>query len=186
MTRHAMPTTVANVGYRVDKKTERTKYFWLDGGSLYLYTIYMPTNLCLNVVAGNEGEPEAVLLRAVQIIEGEDLVWKLRDIKSKKSEDLANGPGKIGQALGIDKEKMNGIDLLRGPCRIVDGGIKDFEVGVSKRVNIDYAEEWIDKEWRFYIKNNSFVSKPPTEKSKEATKQKKAEKSLSKAKSKPS
>jgi len=63
----------------------------------------------------------------------------MRNIKSNKSEDLANGPGKVGQALGIDKDKMKGIDLLAGPCRIVDGGIKDFETGVSKRVNIDYA-----------------------------------------------
>ena len=40
-----------------NKKTERTKYFWLDGGHLYLYTIYMPTNVCLNVVAYLEGHP---------------------------------------------------------------------------------------------------------------------------------
>jgi 3-methyladenine DNA glycosylase Mpg len=57
----------------------------LDGGALYIYTIYMPTNICLNVVAGFEDQPEAVLIRAVQIIEGEDIVWKLRNIKSKKS-----------------------------------------------------------------------------------------------------
>lgn len=128
----------------------------------------MPTNICLNVVAGSEGEPEAVLLRAVQIIEGEDLVWKMRKIKSNKSEDLTNGPGKIGQALGIDKDKMNGIDLLTGNCRVVDGGIKDFEMGVSKRINIDYAGEWVDREWRFFIKNNSYVSKPPAPKSEKA------------------
>jgi DNA-3-methyladenine glycosylase len=91
----------------------------------------------------------------------------LRNIKSKKVEDLVNGPGKIGQALGIDKETMNGCDLLAGPLRIVDGGIKDFEIEVSKRINIDYAEEWIDKEWRFFIKGNSYVSKPPPPKKKE-------------------
>ena len=50
-TKLAMLTTVMTY-VNLDKKTDRTKYFWLDGGSLYIYTIYMPTNVCLNVVAG--------------------------------------------------------------------------------------------------------------------------------------
>lgn len=95
----------------------------------------------------------------MQPIEGLPIVRSLRDIKSNKIEDLANGPGKVGQALGIDKEKMNGIDLIEGDFTIVDAGIDGFEMGVSRRVNIDYAEEWIDKPWRFFIKGNTFVSK---------------------------
>ena len=71
----------------------------------------MPTNICLNVVAGLEGQPEAVLIRAVQPIEGLDIVKSLRNIQSNKVEDLSNGPGKVGQSLGINKELMNGIDL---------------------------------------------------------------------------
>ena len=63
----------------------------------------MPTNICLNVVAGLEGQPEAVLIRAVQPIEGIDIVKSLRNIQSNKVEDLSNGPGKVGQALGINK-----------------------------------------------------------------------------------
>jgi DNA-3-methyladenine glycosylase len=54
----------------LDKKTEKTKYFWLDGGHLYVYTIYMPTNICINIVAGLENEPEAVLIRAIQPVDG--------------------------------------------------------------------------------------------------------------------
>jgi DNA-3-methyladenine glycosylase len=119
----------------------------------------MPTNICLNVVAGLEGEPEAVLIRAVQPIEGLNLVRSLRDIKSNKVEDLTNGPGKVGQALGIDKEKLNGIDLTEGDFTILDVGINDFEMGISRRVNIDYAQEWIDTPWRFFVKGNTFVSK---------------------------
>jgi len=53
---------------------------------------------------------------------------------------MCNGPAKVGQSLAIDKEKMNGIDLLDGEFRIVDVGIKDFEMETSRRVNIDYAE----------------------------------------------
>jgi DNA-3-methyladenine glycosylase len=56
---------------------------------------------------------------------------------------------------------MNGCDLVEGKFRIVDGGInmKNFKIGISKRINIDYAAEWRDKLWRFYIENNSYVSK---------------------------
>lgn len=77
-----------------NKKTERTKYFWLPGGHVYMFTIYR-TNVCFNIVAGKENEPEAVLLRAVEPIEGISLVYKNRDFKSKKLKDLTNGPGKL-------------------------------------------------------------------------------------------
>lgn len=123
----------------------------MDGGHLYIYTIYMPTNICLNVVAGLEGEPEAVLIRAVQPIVGIDIMRGIRNIKSNKLEDMCNGPGKVGQSLAINKEQMNGIDLMKGEFRIVDAGISDFKMGVSRRVNIDYAEEWVDTPWRFFI-----------------------------------
>ena len=72
---------------------------------------------------------------------------------------MCNGPGKVGQSLAVDKEKMNGMDLLDGEFKIVDAGIDNFEMGVSRRVNIDYAEEWIDKPWRFFVKGNTYVSK---------------------------
>lgn len=72
---------------------------------------------------------------------------------------MSNGPGKVGMCLSIDKDTMNGRDLTAGSLRIVDAGIKDFKMGISKRINIDYAEEWIDKPWRFYVIGNSFVSK---------------------------
>lgn len=54
---------------------------------------------------------------------------------------------------------MNGTKLTEGEFKIVDGGIEGFSVGVSRRVNIDYAEEWIDKPWRFFVEGNKFVSK---------------------------
>jgi DNA-3-methyladenine glycosylase len=80
-------------------------------------------------------------------------------------EDLCNGPGKVGQALGIDMAEMNGMSLVNDErLKIVDGGIEDFTVGVSRRINIDYAEEWIDKPWRFYIEGNNYVSKVPVSK----------------------
>ena len=74
----------------------------------------MPTNICLNVVAGLEGQPEAVLIRAVQPIVGIDIMRGIRNIKSNKLEDMCNGAGKVGQSLAINKEQMNGIDLITG------------------------------------------------------------------------
>ena len=134
---------------------------------------------CLTIQARLTGQElyrrAAPLIRAVQPIEGLPIVRSLRDIKSNKIEDLTNGPGKVGQALGIDKEKMNGIDLSEGDFTIVDAGIDGFEMGVSRRVNIDYAEEWIDTPWRFFVKGNTFVSKvnfnaPKKEKKEKAAK----------------
>jgi len=98
---------------------------------------------------------------------------EVRKIKSNKIEDLSNGPGKVGMSLGIVKDTMNGCDITTGKLRLVDAGIKDFKVGISKRINIDYAGEWIDKPWRFYVVGNSFVSKvnpdAPPKKKKEKT-----------------
>lgn len=65
----------------------------------------------------------------------------------------------MGQGLGINKELMNGIDLTEGEFTIVDAGIDNFDMGISRRVNIDYAEEWIDTPWRFFVKGNTYVSK---------------------------
>lgn len=61
----------------------------------------MPSNICLNVIAGLEGEPEGVLIRAVQPVVGLDIIQNLRQIKSKNIEDLTNGPGKVGQSLAV-------------------------------------------------------------------------------------
>ncbi len=76
-----------------NKKTEKTKYFWLEGGHLYLYSIY-GNNTCLNIVAGLENEPEAVLIRAVEPLDGIDKMFENR-AKIKKTKDLTNGPGKL-------------------------------------------------------------------------------------------
>ena len=121
----------------------------------------MITNVCLNVVAYLEGHPEAVLIRAVEPIQGLPMIIKARNLKSKKVEDLTNGPGKVGLSLGV-KMDMNGIDLMQGELRIVDGGISGLKILTSPRININYAEEWITKPWRFYVEGNKFVSKPPT------------------------
>lgn len=148
-----------------NKKTEKTKYFWQIGGKLYVYSIY-GNNMCLNIVASDEKKPEAVLIRAIEPLRGIEMIKELRKFGEKKEsssnlKNLCNGPGKTGASLNIDKS-FNGVDLTTSDkiFLLYDESFK-FEIGISKRINIDYAEEWIHKEWRFFVKDNAFVSKAP-------------------------
>ncbi|MCK8825415.1 DNA-3-methyladenine glycosylase [Fuchsiella alkaliacetigena] len=140
-----------------NKRTKRTKVMFKQGGYAYVYLIYGIHN-CFNVVSGVEGKPEAVLVRAVEPVSNLEFIKSQRDIKSKRVEDLTNGPGKLSQALEIDRE-LNGYDLTIGDQLYIKDTQQSYEIEQDTRINIDYAEEYRDKLWRFYIKNNSFVSK---------------------------
>ena len=113
----------------------------------------------LNVVTNERDKPEAVLIRAVEPIKGLEIIRKNRAIKSKKIEGLTNGPGKLTQALAIGKE-LNSYDLISGDELYIKEAEKkqNYEIVSCKRINIDYAEEYREKLWRFYIKGNPFVS----------------------------
>jgi len=141
------------------KMTDRTKHLYQKGGHLYVYLIY-GISCCMNITASIEGEPTAVLIRAVEIMEGYDFVVSNRNMKnlSKIGRELTNGPGKLCAAMKIDKTH-NTVDITQaGELFVADGDNKPFEIVVSKRINIGYAQEYIDKPWRFYIKGNKFVS----------------------------
>lgn len=144
-----------------NKRTKRTEVMFHNGGIAYVYLIY-GMYYCLNVVANIKDKPEAVLIRAVEPVKGLTHIRENRKIKSKKVEALTNGPGKLTQALIIDK-KLNGHNLkTRSELYIKDDNSYDtgkYEIVQAKRINIDYAEEYSDKLWRFYLKENSFVSK---------------------------
>jgi len=137
--------------------TERTKVMFEEGGKAYIYFIY-GMYYCLNIVVEREGKPEAVLIRGVEPVENREEIEKNRKIKSKKEQDLTNGPGKLCTALKIDKS-LNGYDITKkGELYIVEGE-SAVDIKSTTRINIDYAEEYKDKHWRFYIKGNKFVSK---------------------------
>ena len=142
-----------------NKRTSRTEVMFHEGGCAYIYLIYGMYH-CLNVVCNKKDVPEAVLIRAVEPLNGVDVIRNYRQIKSNKEKDLTNGPGKLCQALDIDKS-LNGYDLVNGEeMYIVKGDKKEvaLKIVVSKRINIDYAEDYVDKLWRFYIKDNPYVS----------------------------
>ncbi len=140
-----------------NKRTKRTEVMFWPGGYTYVYLIYGMYN-CLNIVTGSEDKPEAVLIRAIEPLDGLDIIKENRVIKSKKLANLTNGPGKLCQALDIDRE-LNGYNLNRGDDLYLEDNHEVVEVAKAKRINIDYAQEYKDKLWRFYIKNNGFLSK---------------------------
>lgn len=138
-------------------KSKRTEPMFLEGGYVYVFLIYGMYS-CFNVVCGKENEPHAVLIRAVEPLDNLEIIKANRNIKSKRNFDLTNGPGKLTKALQIDK-KHNYLNLKESEeIYIEDDGENEFQIVESKRINIDYAEEYKDKLWRFYIKDNPYVS----------------------------
>ena len=133
--------------------TARSRLMFGEGGFAYVYFTY-GKHYCFNVVTGREGVAGAVLVRALEPLSGIEIMRRNRGMKSVR--DLTNGPGKLTEAMGITREQ-NGVDLTkRGElflcrARVVEG----FEVVVGRRVGIRVG---VEKPWRFYIKNNKFVS----------------------------
>ncbi len=141
-------------------RTKRTQTQFGPKGHAYIYLIY-GMYYCFNVTSGAvSGKPEAVLFRALEPLEGVELMMKRRPRAKGKKENLANGPGKLCQALGLTKVQ-NGADLTVPPFYIEDDGFAVSRDGVvqTTRIGVDYADDWKHKPWRFYIKGNSFVSK---------------------------
>lgn len=136
------------------RRTKRTEIQFNEGGFAYIYFIY-GCHYCLNIVTSIKGEPESVLIRALEPIDGISLMQKRRNTENLIN--LCNGPGKLCQAMGLNKDQ-NGIDLMEDILYLEDS-TETFEIISSKRINIEYAEEAKDYEWRFYIKENKFISK---------------------------
>lgn len=129
----------------------RTDVMFGPAGHLYVYFTY-GMHYCCNVVVGEEGTGSAVLIRATEPVEGEAVLEKRR--KGRAGVELTNGPAKLCQALAIDKT-MNGHDLEKAPLRLVlvEG---QKEIITTKRIGISKEK---DRLWRFYLKNNTYVSK---------------------------
>lgn len=140
------------------KVTPRTKPIFDEGGITYIYLIY-GMYYCLNIVVNKVNVPHCVLIRAVEPLDENTINFSRinRPIKSKKIQDLTNGPGKLCKALKIDKA-LNEIDVTKKGTLYILEGEAPKEIVMDKRINIDYAEEYKDKEWRFYIQGNPYVS----------------------------
>jgi len=136
--------------------TERTKIMLDTPGLAYVYIIY-GVHHCLNVVAHSMGQAGAVLIRAVEPLTGIEVMQRRRGVDAIRS--LCSGPGKLCQAFGITKDH-NGHFLGEQPVYITFERKVDTEQIVAvPRVNIDYAGEAKHWPWRFYIKENAYVSR---------------------------
>ena len=136
--------------------TPRTSVMFGPPGHTYVYMIY-GFHFCLNVVTEPVGYPAAVLIRAVEPLENLDLMRKLRN-KPERETNIASGPGKLCMAMSIDKQ-LNGADLLGATIWIEDRQLDPGPIGASPRVGVDYAGEYKDKPWRFFVDGSPHVSR---------------------------
>jgi len=131
----------------------RTDVMFGPAGHLYVYFTY-GMHYCMNIVCGLEGEGTAVLIRALEPVEGTGLMAEKRNGKS--GVELTNGPAKVCQALAIDKT-WNGHDLHDTPVQlVVQPALRSEQIVQTTRIGITKAA---DVPWRFYERGNPYVSK---------------------------
>lgn len=146
------------------RRTKRTEPLYEEGGVSYIYFIYGLYH-CFNVVTNEKDVAEAVLVRAIEPLNEFDYIAKIRynkeynELTKTQIKNLTNGPSKLCLAYLIDRD-INVLKLYeKGLIYIEDDNYDEFEIVDTKRIGIDYAEEAKDFLWRFYIKDNPFVSK---------------------------
>jgi DNA-3-methyladenine glycosylase len=140
------------------RRTQRTETMYGLGGTAYVYFVYGMYNQ-FNVVTNIKDVPHAVLVRALEPIEGLDVIRRRRAGRSEY--ELTSGPGRLCIALGIDRG-LDKADLLGDRVWIEEApSISPRQIARGPRIGIDYAEKWITKPWRFWVKDNPFVSKRP-------------------------
>lgn len=139
-----------------NRRTKRTETMFSIGGTVYIFFIY-GMYFQFNIVVGAIDSPHAILIRAVEPVENCEIMRERRGKMPEKN--LTSGPGKLCIALGIDKN-LNNEDLLGEKVWLEN--FKTFseeEISSGKRIGIDYAEEFAEKPWRFWVKDNIYVSR---------------------------
>ena len=149
------------------RRTARNESMWGDGGHAYVYFTY-GMHHCVNVVAAKKDEPVAALIRALEPVEGIDVMTQLRGQHRKRQApkirdvDLCSGPAKLCQALAIDRA-LDGEDLISSDRLFIEKtrGRLYPQKGIVKgpRVGVAYAGSWAQKPLRFFIKDNPHVSR---------------------------
>ena len=133
-------------------RTKRNDPMFGPPGTLYVYLSH-GLHHCVNVVTGEEGFPAAVLIRALEPVEGRETMARRRG----RDDELCSGPGRLGQALGIEL-KHNRLFLGEGPVRLEAGRpVSESEVGTSARIGITRAADW---PLRFFVRGHPAVKAP--------------------------
>jgi DNA-3-methyladenine glycosylase len=139
------------------KLTDRTSVMFNGGGHAYVYLCYGMHNL-FNIVTNVEGVAEAVLIRALEPLEGVDVMMERRGATVPKNH-LTSGPGKLTKSMGIDRT-WNGMILVGSDIWIEENGSTGSKkIDVTKRIGVEYAGEDAELLWRFSLKGNPWVSK---------------------------
>lgn len=145
------------------RRTKRVETMYGPPGRAYVYIIYGMYN-CLNTITREEGVSQGVLIRGIEPIEGLDYMAlnrfnkPLEELTKNQIKNLTNGPGKLCQAMMIDRS-LDKEDLCGERLYIEKGIDRNFDIVEAKRIGIDYAEEARDFLYRFYIEGNPNVSK---------------------------
>jgi DNA-3-methyladenine glycosylase len=137
-------------------KTKRNEVMFKEGGHLYVYFTY-GMHFCCNVVTEAEGKGRAILLRAVEPLEGIEVMRKNRSFDADRKDywNLTNGPAKLCEAMGIERE-MNGTDLLGKTIFLTEGEkVSRSKIGSSTRIGVKNGAE---KRWRFFVKRRGGLS----------------------------
>lgn len=141
------------------RRTARTEAMWGPAGHAYVFQTY-GLHFCFNVVTVGPGVPQAVLVRALEPTRGLELMARRRGVPPERATLLCSGPARLCQALGITRAQY-GHDLTRPPLYLCRGRgpVPDEAVATGPRIGVDYAGEWKDRPWRFWIRGNPHVSK---------------------------
>jgi len=145
------------------RRTPRNESMYLPGGHAYVYFTY-GNHFCLNVVCGKKDEGVAVLIRALEPTEGLAFM-KARRLKARRDEDLCSGPGKLTQAMGIDRT-LDGIDLRTSRSLFIEQlrqrPLADACIERTSRIGLnptpEWPGDWATRQLRFLIRENSHVS----------------------------
>lgn len=141
-----------------NKRTGRTEVMFGNGGHAYVYLCYGIHEM-FNVVVGPTEKAHAILIRAVEPLDGMEIIQDRRRLR-RSGYNLGAGPGNLTRSLAIDRS-MNGLNLMeREHVWIEDREVDPpaEKIVATPRVGIDYAEEWIEKPWRFILRDSPWVS----------------------------
>lgn len=135
-----------------DGKTSNTEVMWMEPGTVFIYMVH--GHWMFNVVTGERGKPSAVLFRALEPEKGLDVMKERRS--REEVEEMCSGPGKLTQALDIDKSLDRSDILSEEELYVEEESFSDFSVGRSKRIGVT---EDLDEPFRFYVEDSKFISR---------------------------
>lgn len=146
------------------RRTARNEAMYAKAGTSYVYFTY-GMHFCFNVVCGEVDVPLAVLVRAMEPVEGIDGMKRRRAagpkapaIERLRAADLCSGPGKLCAAMGIDRA-LNGVDLVTDERLWIERGVSHKDIATGPRIGVESAREWAGKPLRFWVPGNPHVSR---------------------------